>query len=214
MVVDCCCSLLLLIVAGDCCCWLLLLVSAVDWCCLLLLLVTEWLLVAAGMLLAGWLLLAAGRLLAGWLLVAAVSCLCWPESLWIFPGYWWFATKTSLQAKKSFNIFGLLIFAAKQVCRRKSSGWFQDTNDLWLRQFCRRQSLWIFSGYWWFAAETSLQAKKSLNISRILMRGRWKRFFPRGSRVVDGSKRMIIMVVHWVFKPELSRVLSLVGESQ
>ena len=31
------------------------------------------------------------------------------------------------------------------------------------------------------------------------MEGRWKRVPPRGSRVVDGSKRVNIMAVHWVF---------------
>ena len=30
------------------------------------------------------------------------------------------------------------------------------------------------------------------------MGGRWKIVSPRGSRVVDGSKRMNIMAVHWV----------------
>ena len=32
-----------------------------------------------------------------------------------------------------------------------------------------------------------------------MMRRKWKRVSPRGSRVVDGSKRMIIMAVRWVF---------------
>ena len=31
------------------------------------------------------------------------------------------------------------------------------------------------------------------------MEGRWKRVPPRGIRVVDGSKRVNIMAVHWVF---------------
>ena len=46
------------------------------------------------------------------------------------------------------------------------------------------------------------------------MRGRWKRVSPRASRVVDGSKRMKIMVVHWVFILEWSRVLSVSGQRQ
>ena len=36
-------------------------------------------------------------------------------------------------------------------------------------QFCRRKSLWIFPEYWWVAAQTILQAKKSLNNSMILI---------------------------------------------
>ena len=116
-VADCCCWLLLLIVAAGYCCWLLLLVAAVDCCCWLLLLIA-----AAGC--CCWL-----------LLIAAVDCCCWlllliaavdfPKGLWIFPEYsWWFAAKTNLQAKKSLNIFGLLM-----------------------------KSLWIFSGCWWKVVE-------------------------------------------------------------
>ena len=162
---DCCCWLLLPVAAAGCCCWLLLLVAAADCCCWLLLLIA-----AAGC--CCWLLL----------LVAAADCFCWlllllvaavdcSESLWIFPGYWWFAAKTILQAKKSLNIFGLLL-----------------------------KSLWIIPGCWWKVFEYFQNIdEKSLNISRILMRGRWKRVSPRGGRVVDGRKRMIIMVVHWVF---------------
>ena len=40
----------------------------------------------------------------------------------------------------------------------------------------------------------------------MLMSGRWKRVSPRESRVVEGSKRMNIMVVHWVFILKWSRV--------
>ena len=99
--VDCCCWLLLLIVAAGCCCWLLLLVAAVDCCCWLLLLIS-----AAGC----WC----------WLLLLITVVDCW-KSLGIFPEYsWWFAAKTILQAKKSLNIFGLLM-----------------------------KSLRIFSGCWW-----------------------------------------------------------------
>ena len=113
----CCCWLLLLIAAAGCCCWLLvdcwllLLIAAVDCCCWLLLLVS------------------------GWLLVAAADCCCWNtacwwKDLWVFSGYWWFAAKTILQAKKSSNIF-------------------RDNDDLRPRQFWRRKSLWIFSPKWW-----------------------------------------------------------------
>ena len=33
--------------------------------------------------------------------------------------------------------------------------------------------------------------EKSLNISRMLMGGRWKRVSPRGSKVVDGKQRIM-----------------------
>ena len=46
------------------------------------------------------------------------------------------------------------------------------------------------------------------------MRGKRKGISPRGSRLVDGSKRKNIMVVHCVFIYEWSRVLSVLGESQ
>ena len=87
----------------------------------------------------------------------------------MFSGYWWFAAKTILQAKKSLNLFRYWWFAAKQFCRRKR---------LWIFPGCcwfaaqtilqAKQSLIIF-GYWWFSAKTILQAKKTLNISRLLM---------------------------------------------
>ena len=64
---------------------------------------------------------------------------CRRKSLWIFSGCWCIAAKTILQAKKS--------------------DYFQDYDDLRLRQFCRRKSFWILPGYWWFAAKTVLQAK-------------------------------------------------------
>ena len=83
----CCCWLLLLILAVDCCCWLLLLVAAAGCGCWFLLLVEGWLLLIA----------------AGW------DTACWRESLWIFPGYWWFAAKTILQAKKFLNFFAELM---------------------------------------------------------------------------------------------------------
>ena len=46
------------------------------------------------------------------------------------------------------------------------------------------------------------------------MRAVGRKVSPRGSRVVGGSKRMNIMVVHWVFILEWSRVLSVLGEGQ
>ena len=41
-----------------------------------------------------------------------------------------------------------------------------------------------------------------------------RRGSPRGSRVVGGSKRMNIIVVHWVFLLEWSSVLPVLSESQ
>ena len=131
--VDCCCWLLLLVAAAGGCCWLLLLVAAVDCCCWLLLLIAVvdrccWLLpLIAAVDCCCWLLL----------LIAAVDCCCWL----------------------------LLLIAAQKVFE-----YFRDiVDDLRLRQICRRKSLWIFSGCWWFAAKTNLQAKKSLNIFGLLM---------------------------------------------
>ena len=46
------------------------------------------------------------------------------------------------------------------------------------------------------------------------MIGRWKRVLPRGSRLVDGSKLMNFMVVHWVSILEWSLVLSVLSECQ
>ena len=92
------------------------------------------------------------------------------KSLWILPGYWWFAAKTILQAKKSLNISRILmICGSDKFAGEKIFEYFQEIDDLRLRQFSRRKSLWIFPGYWWFAAKALLQAKTSLNISRILM---------------------------------------------
>ena len=127
------------------------------------------------------------------LLVAAVDCLCWLPMLIV---EW------------------LLVAARILLVGRKFIEFFRDIDDLRLSYLCRRKSLWIFSGYWWFAARTILQAKKSLNIFRILMRGKRKRVSPRRNRLVDGSKQMNFMGVHWVFIPEWSRVLSVLRESQ
>ena len=133
---DCCCWLLLLVAAAGCCCWLLLLVAAVDCCCWLLLLVAV-----------------AGRCCWLLLLVAVADCCCW-----------------------------LLLLVA----------------DCW------PESLWIFSEFWWFAAKTILQAKNQT--PKLWWEGRWKRVSPGGCRVVDGSKGMNIMAVHWVFILEWLRV--------
>ena len=115
---------------------------------------------------------------------------CRRKSLWMFPRQWWFASKTILQVKKSWNIFSIKMVCGqdnlvgekvfeyfrdnddlrlRQFCRRKIFESFQDNDDLRLRQFCRRKKFWIFSGDWWFASKTTLQAKKSLNVSKIMM---------------------------------------------
>ena len=123
----CCCWLLLLVAAVDCCCWLLLLiVVAVDCCC--------------------WLLL----------LIAAVDYCCWLP-------------------KKSFEYFRNIVddLRLRQVAGEKVFEYFRIADDLRLRQICRRKSLWIFSGCWWFAAKTNLQAKKSLNVFGLLVKSLW-----------------------------------------
>ena len=134
----------MLVVVAGCCCWSLLLVAVAGCCCWSLLLVPAvdcccWLLLlfaAAGC--CCWLLL----------LVAAAGCWMiahsWPESLRMFPGFLWFAIKDNSADEEVFE-------------------YFQDIVDLRPGQFCRRKSLWIFSGFWWFAAKTILQAKMSLN---------------------------------------------------
>ena len=57
----------------------------------------------------------------------------------------------------------------------------------------------MFSGCWWFAAKTNLQAKKSLNIFQNIGERKVEESFASGKLVVDSSKRMNIMAVHWVF---------------
>ena len=103
------------------------------------------------------------------LLLVAASCCWFLDDCWLWLGYcllllvaagccWllddccWLL-ECCLQAKKFFEHF-------------------RDFDDLRLRQFCRRKSVWIFPEYWWFAAKTILQAKKSLKISKILFTGK------------------------------------------
>ena len=95
-----------------------------------------------------------------------------------------------LQTKKSLNIFRIMIicgfdnFASEKIFeyfqhkdglrprqfrRRKIFQCFQDNDDLRLRHFCSRKKFWIFSAEWWFTSKTILQAKKSLNVSKIMM---------------------------------------------
>ena len=66
-------------------------------------------------------------------------------------------------------------------------------DDLRPRQFCRRKSLWIFSGCWWKVFEYfRVVGEKSLNFSRILMRGKRKRVSPRGNRLESGMNAMAV----------------------
>ena len=111
--------------AAGCCCWLRLLVAAVDCCCWLLSLIA-----AAGC--CCWLLL----------LVAAVDCCCW---------------LLLLIAAAGCCCWLLLLVAVADCCcwlllliAQKVFEYFRNIVDhLRLRQFCRRKSLWIFSGCWW-----------------------------------------------------------------
>ena len=64
----------------------------------------------------------------------------------------------------------------RQICRKRFFEFFQDNDDLRIRQNCRRKSLWIFSGYCWFGSKTILQGKKSVNIFRILLIWIWDNF--------------------------------------
>ena len=117
------------------------------------------------------------------LLVAAADCCCW---------------LLLLVAAAGCCCWLLLLVAAAGCCcwllllvARKIFEYFRDIGDLRLRQICRRKSLWIFSGCCWKVVEYfQVVDEKSLNISRILMRGRWKRVSSGGSRVVDEGKRM------------------------
>ena len=131
----CWCWLLLLIVAAGCCCWLLLLVAAVDCCCWLLLLI------------------AAQKVFEYFRDIVddlRLRQICRRKSLWIFSGCWWLAAKTNLQAKKSLNIFGLLMICGQdKFAGEKVFEYFRVVDE------------------------------ESLNISRIWVKVRWKRVSPR-----------------------------------
>ena len=95
---------------------------------------------------------------------------CPRKNLWMISGYWWFASKTILQARKVLNIFRILMICGQDnFAGEKLFEYYQDNGELRRRQFCRRKSLWILSGYWWFASKTILQVKKSLNIFRMMV---------------------------------------------
>ena len=67
-----------------------------------------------------------------------------------------------------------LLLAAGGCCRI-AAAWTMVVDDCWSRLGYYllidrwRRSLWTHSGYWIFAAKTILQAKKSVNIFRIMM---------------------------------------------
>ena len=114
-----------------------------------------------------------------WLLslIAAAGCCCWLLLLIVAAGCCcWLLV---LVAVVDCCCWLLLLIAQKVLeCFRII------VDDLRLRQFCRRKSLWIFSGCWWKVFEYfRVVGEKSLNISRISMGEKWKRGSPRGSRL-------------------------------
>ena len=126
------------------------------------------------------------------MLIADAGCCCWSLLLIAVAGCCcWLLL---LVAAAGCCCWLLLLIAWKVF------EYFRDIGDLRLRQFCRRKSLWRFSGCCWKVFHYfQVVDEKSSNISRILMRRRWKRVSPRGSGVVDGRKGMNNMAVHWVF---------------
>ena len=100
-----------------------------------------------------------------WLLLVAAGC-------WMIAGCGWDTAVCWKIAACGWDTAGCWMIAGcgwDILAGEKVFEYFQDTDDLRLRQFCRRNSLWIFSGFWWYAAKTILQAKKSLSFSRIMM---------------------------------------------
>ena len=103
------------------CCWLLLIADGCYWLQL----------VAAGC----W-------MIAGCGLDTAGCCWLLDDCCWLL--------ECCLQAKKSLNIFGILMICGyDNFAGEKVFEYFQDIDALRLRQFCRRKSLWIFSSRWW-----------------------------------------------------------------
>ena len=133
---------------------------------------------------------AAGRMDAdccwwSFLLVAAANCCCWLLLMVAFAGCCcWLLL---LIAAADCRCWLLLLIAA--AGGRKVFEYFRDIDDLRLRQFCRRKSLWIFSGCWW----------KVFEFFQNIDERKVEESFASGKLVVDSSKRMNIMAVHWVF---------------
>ena len=94
-----------------------------------------------------------------WLQLVAAGCWMIAGYGWDTAGYCWLLLVTGW----------LLLVAGVLLAGEKVFEFFRDFDDLRLKQFCRRKSLLIFPGYWWFEAKTILQAKKSSKISRIMM---------------------------------------------
>ena len=105
------------------------------------------------------------------------SCWCWllintADCWWLLliAGWLLVAAGILLNGGKVFDYFQIILFCGlDNFAGEKVFQYFQDIDVLRLRQLCRRKSLWVLPGYWRFAAKTFLQAKKFLNISRILM---------------------------------------------
>ena len=87
-----------------------------------------------------------------WLQLVAAGCRMIAGCGWDTAGYCWLLLVTGWS----------LLFAGVLLAGEKVFEFFRDFEDLRLRQVCRRKSLRIFSSCWWFAAKTSLQAKKSM----------------------------------------------------
>ena len=105
------------------------------------------------------------------------SCWCWllintADCWWLLliAGWLLVAAGILLNGGKVFDYFQIILFCGlDNFAGEKVFQYFQDIDVLRLRQLCRRKSLWVLPRYWRFAAKTFLQARKSLNISRILM---------------------------------------------
>ena len=94
---------------------------------------------------------------------------CRRKSLWIISGCWSFAAKRILQVKKSLNISKLLMICGyDKSAGEKIFEYFRGIDDLQPRQICRRKSLRMFSGYWWFAAKTILHAEKIFEFYQVV----------------------------------------------
>ena len=109
-----------------------------------------------------------------WLLLVAASC-CWMlDDCWLQLGYCWLLLTAAGGCYLLDDCWLRLGYCLLNDCWLLMDDcwrvfeYFQDIDDLRLRLFCRQKSLWIFPGYWRFAAKTILQSKKSFNISRIL----------------------------------------------
>ena len=151
------------------------------------------------MLLVGWILIVVSDCCCWLLLLVAVAdCCCWLLLLVVAVDCCcWLLLLTAFVAADC--CCWLLLFITAAGCW-KVFEYFRDVGELRLREVCRRKGLWIFSGCWWFAVKTNLQAKKSSDFFGLLVKSLWifseywweegGRVSPRGSRVVDGRQRM------------------------